>query len=94
MRALTAQGGSYEPQHISQETFDTILASEMERRVVYGANGEVLATGCGGRGSQGHRGRGQGQGQGRGNRGGSGSGTGECDGSGPQGGGQGGGTNS
>jgi hypothetical protein len=92
MRALTAQGGTYSPDHIDQETFDAILGSEMERRVVYGADGEVLATGCGGRGGQGRRG--QGQGQGRGNRGGSGSGTGECDGSGPQGGGQAAGANS
>ena len=94
MRALTAQGGSYEPQHISQEAFNAILASEMERRIVYGADGEVLATGCGGRGGHGRRGQGQGQGQGHGNRGGAGSGTGECDGSGPQGGGKAGGTNS
>ena len=91
MRALTAQGGTYSPDHIDQETFDAILGSEMERRVVYGANGEVLATGCGGRG--GHQGR-RGQDQGRGNRGGAGSGTGVCDGSGPQGGGQTGGPNS
>jgi len=94
MRALTAQGGTYSPDHIEQETFDAILGSEMERRIVYGADGEVLATGCGGRGGQGRRGRGQGQGQGQGqgNRGGSGNG--ECDGSGPQGDGQGGGPNS
>jgi hypothetical protein len=84
MRALTAQGGAYSPDHIDQATFDAILDSEMERRVVYGADGEVLATGGYGRGGQGRRGRGQG----RGNGGGSGSGTGECDGSGPQGGGQ------
>jgi len=85
MRALTAQGGTYEPQYLEQEPFDAILATEMERRVVYGPDGEVLATGGSGRG---------GQGQGRGNRGGSGSGTGVCDGSGPQGGGQAGGPNS
>jgi len=90
MRALTAQGGSYERQYLEQETFDAILATEMERRVVYGPDGEVLATGGSGRGGQGQRG----QGQGRGNRGGSGSGTGVCDGSGPQGGGQTGGPNS
>ncbi len=84
MGALIAQDGSYEPQYISQEAFDAILDSEMERRVVYGADGEAIAAGGNGRGGQGRRGRGQGNG----NRGGSGSGTGECDGSGPQGGGQ------
>jgi len=92
MRALTAQGGTYSPDHIDQAAFDAILGSEMERRVVYGADGEALATGCGGRGGQGRRGQGQGQGQGRGNRGGSGAG--KCDGSGPQDGGQAGGPNS
>ncbi len=85
MRALTAQGGTYEPQYLEQEPFDAILATEMERRVVYGPDGEVLATRGSGRG---------GQGQGGGNRGGAGSGTGVCDGSGPQGGGQAGGPNS
>ncbi len=87
MGALIAQDGSYEPQYISREAFDAILDSEMERRVVYGADGEAIAAGGNGRGGQGRRGRGQGNG----NRGGSGSGTGECDGSGPQGGGQAGG---
>ena len=90
MRALTAQGGTYSPNYIDQETFDAILATEMERRIVYGADGEAHEACGGGRGGQGRRG----QGQGRGNRGGSGSGTGECDGSGPQGGGQAGGANS
>jgi len=72
MRALTAQGGSYEPQYISQEAFDAILATDMERRVVYDANGEAIA--MGGRGGQGRRGqRGGGQGDG---------GTGTCDGTG------------
>ncbi len=84
MGALIAQDGSYEPQYISREAFDAILDSEMERRVVYGVDGEAIAAGGNGRGGQGRRGRGQGNG----NRGGSGSGTGECDGSGPQGGGQ------
>ena len=69
MRALIAQGGSYEPQYISQEAFDAILATDMERRIVYGADGEAHeACGGGGRGGQGRRGQGQG------NRGGSGSG--------------------
>jgi hypothetical protein len=94
MRALTAQGGSYEPQYISKEAFDAILATEMERRIVYGADGEAHEACGGGRGGQGRHGQGQGQGQGRGNRGGSGSGTGECDGSGPQDGGQAGGAKS
>ena len=70
MRALTAQGGSCEPQYLDQETFDAILATEMERRVVYDANGDAIAVGgCGGRGGRGQRGGGQG-------------GTGTCDGTG------------
>ena len=79
MRALTAQDGTYEPQYLSQEDFDAILATEMERRVVYDAVG-VAHEACGG-GGQGRRG------QGRGNRGGSGpgGGTGTCTGVGPQG---------
>ncbi len=91
MRALTAQDGTYEPQFLDQETFDAILATEMERRVVYGADGEAHeACGAGGRGGQGRGGQGQGnRGGGQGYRGGSGAGggTGICTGDGPQGGG-------
>ena len=82
MRALTAQGGSYEPQYLSQEDFDAILATEMERRVIYDADG-VAHEACGGngrgRGGQGRRGQGQGNGGGSG----SGRGNGACTGNGP-----------
>ena len=91
-RNLTAQGGTYSPAHIDQATFDAILDSEMERRMVYGPDGEVLATGGYGRGGQGRHGQGQGRGKGGGS--GSGSGNGKCDGSGPHGRGQTGSTSS
>jgi len=82
MRALTAQGGSYEPQYLSQEDFDAILATEMERRVVYDADG-VAHEACGG-GGRGRGGQGrQGQGQGNGGGSGPGRGNGTCTGVGP-----------
>jgi len=77
IRTLSAQGGTYGPKHIEQETFDAILAAEMERRVVYGADGEILASG----GGNGRKGQGRG-GNGRGYRGGAGSGNGKCGGGG------------
>lgn len=92
MAALDAQEGVYLPQYLDQEAFDAILETDMERGVIYDANGEVLAN-CGGMGG-GRRGRGNGQGGGgRGNgQGGNGSGggqggqggsgSGDCDGSG------------
>jgi hypothetical protein len=83
IRVLTAQGGSYSPGYLDQATFDTIVNSEMERRMVYGADGEVLATGGRGRSGQGRGGRGRGHGYAHGAR----------KGSGPQGEGQTGGTN-
>jgi uncharacterized membrane protein YgcG len=80
MSALTAQEGVYLPQYLDQETFDAILETDMERGVIYDANGEVLAN-CGGMGG-GRGGRGNGQG-GNGSGGGQGgSGPGVCDGTG------------
>ncbi|NOZ12058.1 MAG: DUF2202 domain-containing protein [Acidobacteria bacterium] len=57
IRTLTTYGGSYEPQYISQELFDSIISTPMERGTVLDENGNVL-TSCGGNG------------QGRGSRGG------------------------
>lgn len=98
MAALTAQGGSFAPQYLDQQTFDEIVASDFERGVVYGTDGSVLAE-CG------RRSRGQGMrrgpranGTGNGTCDGSGNGvpstSGDCDGNGPQGQGQPGGNGS
>ncbi len=57
IRTLTANGGTYTPQYISQELFDTIISSPMERGTVLDGNGNVSSS-CGG------------QGNGRGSRGG------------------------
>lgn len=75
LRAFTSQlsslGLTYTPQYISQEEYDAIINSPMER-----GNGN-------GNGSQGGNGYGQkGQGNGYGSGNGSGTGTGECDGTG------------
>jgi len=90
MAALEAQNGTYQPQYLDQESFDAILASEMERRIVYDQNGEPIAAGGPGfRGGQGRRGQGQGTGAGQGKGTGQGSGgpgTGACTGQGPGGG--------
>lgn len=72
IRSLDAQEGVYQPQHIDQDAYDAILASEWERGIIYNADGEILAK-CGGMGG---RGRGQGSCQG-GGRGGNGSGRGQ-----------------
>lgn len=91
VRALTAQGATYTPQYLDQETFDSILESEMEQRTFYDADGEpVPACGAAVGGFGMRRGPGQG-GQAGGNGGGACNGSGECDGSGPHGGGQAGG---
>lgn len=71
MRVLTSRGGTYSPDHIDQTAFDAILDSGRERRMVSGADWEVLAAVGQGRG-----GKGRGYGYGRGNR--------VCDGSGPR----------
>jgi len=45
-RLIVANGETYTPQYISQEEFDAIINSDMERGVVYDADGNVLST-CG-----------------------------------------------
>jgi hypothetical protein len=90
MAALEAQDGTYQPQYLDQESFDAILASDMERRIVYNQNGEPIAVGSTGiRGGQGRRGQGQGYGARQGNGAGQGTGgpgNGTCTGQGPGGG--------
>ncbi len=78
VRALAAQGATYEPQYLDAETFDAILSADMEQRLHYTAEGEPVPA-CGAAvGGFGMR-----RGQGNGNSGGAnGSGTGECDGTG------------
>jgi len=92
MRALQAQGGDYLPQYLDSDTFESILASDMERGIVYDESGEVLAE-CGGRfGGQGNGGSSTGNGNNGGSTGngnnsgggnGGGDGSGDCDGTGP-----------
>ncbi|NOY22942.1 MAG: DUF2202 domain-containing protein [Acidobacteria bacterium] len=53
IRTLTNNGGTYTPQYISQELFDSIISSPMERGTVLDGNGNTSST-CGGKG----RGRG------------------------------------
>jgi len=90
MAALEAQDGTYQPQYLSQEAFDAIVASAMERRIVYDQNGEPIAVGGAGcRRGQGRQGQGQGSGAGQRNRAGQGTGgpgSGTCTGQGPGGG--------
>ena len=45
-RLIVANGATYTPQYITQEEFDAIVSSDMERGVVYDADGNVLST-CG-----------------------------------------------
>lgn len=61
MGLLRAQGGDYTPQYLSRESFDAILASPKENRMVYDDAGELVML-CGGQG----QGRGLGRGYGRG----------------------------
>ena len=96
IRALAAQGETYTPQFLDQETFDAILEADMERAMFYDADGEPVAAcgaGVGGFGMRRGSGGGTGGEHGSGSRecGGSrssdsGDGSGECDGSGPRGG--------
>lgn len=91
MRALQAQGGDYLPQYLDTETFEAILASDMERGIVYDENGAVLANcgrgmsrqgagrGAGGNGNSGSGSNSSGNGSTGGNNG---SGSGDCDGTG------------
>jgi len=78
MTALVAQGGTYIPgDYLDLDTFEAIVDSAWETRVVYDSNGDVLAT-CGRGGSRGRGNRGSGQGFG-------GQGSGTCTGDGPTG---------
>lgn len=100
VRALTAQGEIYTPSFLDPDTYEAILAADMEQRMFYDADGEMVPA-CGGaiggfgvrRGNGGGQGNGSGNGSnsdgGQGNssgNGSSGSGSGECDGTGPHGG--------
>jgi len=93
LRALEAQGGTYVPgAYLDADTFNAILDADMEQRMFYDADGEMIPA-CGGsvggfgmgRGRRGNGGNGGSQGNGNGD-GSNGSGTGECDGTGPNGG--------
>jgi len=76
--ALNAQGVTYVPTHLDQAAFDAIVTSDMERRGVYGVDGEPVAT-CGRGGIGSGRFGGQGGNGGNGGNGpGDGTGTGTC----------------
>ncbi len=97
VRALAAQEVIYAPTYLDPTTYDAILAADMEQRMFYGADGEVIPAcgrtvgGFGGVRQGTRQGGGQGDGNGNGNgTGQSGNGSGECDGSGPNGGSEGG----
>jgi hypothetical protein len=98
MRALEAQGGTYEPgAYLDEATFYAVLEADMEQRMHYTADGEIVPA-CGatvggfgmGRGLRGNGGNGgnggQGSGSGTGECDGTGGASGECDGTGPNGG--------
>ncbi len=65
VRALAAQDAVYSPQYLDPDTYDAILAAEMERRTVYNAGGEPVPTcgggwlGSNGRNQQGRNGQGR-----------------------------------
>ena len=76
-RNLSSRGGSYKPQHLTQDVVDGILAAEHERGVLYDQDGKPLGAeaaarsagqgcGCKGQGKGQGKGRGQGAGRGRG----------------------------
>ena len=96
VRALAAQDGIYTPLYLDQETFDAVLAADMEQRIHYDADGEPIPA-CGAevggfgvrRGTRQGNGQVEGRGNGNGEENGTGqngNGSGECDGSGPNGG--------
>jgi len=100
VRALAAQGVTYVPTKLDPVSYEAILAADMEQRMFYGADGEMIPA-CGGaiggfgmgrgqRGNGGNGGQGSGSGSGTGECDGSGNAAGECDGTGPNGGGNGG----
>lgn len=71
VRALVAQGETYDvPQYLEQEDFDAAIATGMESRVFYNADGEAIAA-CGGElgGFGMRRGLGENYGQGNGGQG-------------------------
>jgi len=101
VRALTAQDEIYTPSYLDPDTFAAILAADMEQRMYYDADGEMIPAcggsiggfgmqrgmgGNGGNGGQGNGGQGSGSGSGTGEGDGTGGGSGGCDGSGPNGG--------
>ncbi len=91
VRALEAQGESYDPIYLSEDEYAAIFEADMERRNFYNADGEPVPA-CGAevggfgirRGINGNSGNGSNGGNGGngGQENGSGSGTGECDGTG------------
>jgi len=83
VRALAAQGVTYLPQYLDQETFDAILAAEWERGGFVDADGNFVPA-CGA--AVGGFGMRRGPGPGGPAAGGTGSGSGDCDGTGPHGG--------
>jgi len=93
VRALTAQDEIYTPSYLDSDTYDAILAADMEQRMFYDADGKPVAA-CGGaiggfgmqRGTRGNGNQGTGSGSGTGECDGTGSASGECDGTGPHGG--------
>jgi len=94
LRALEAQGGTYVPgAYLDADTFNAILDADMEQRMFYDADGEIVPA-CGGaiggfgmqRGMRGNGDQGTGSGSGTGECDGTGSASGECDGTGPHGG--------
>jgi len=93
VRALTAHDEVYTPLYLDPDTFEVILAADMERRMFYDADGEEIPAcgatvgGFGGVRLGTRQGGCQGDGSGNGNgTGQNGNGSGECDGSGPNGG--------
>ncbi len=73
MRNIKANGGTYEPQFISKEEFDKILASDMERGAV-DKDGKLMNRG---QGNGNEKGQGNGNGKGKGNGQGNGNGHGQ-----------------
>jgi len=67
-KTLKANGGTYAAQFLTQAEIDQIVASDMERGIVYDENGDAISKGKGQRGGKGRRdGRGNGRRNGRGN---------------------------
>lgn len=59
IHTLTRNGGTYAPQYLSQDLFDSIISTPMERGTVLDGNGDTSST-CGGNGwGRGNRGGGR-----------------------------------